>query len=220
MPSQRKVYSIDGNIGSGKSTFLEYLKTTLIRSVFGQKVIYLAEPIEEWNKLKDDNGDTILKKFYNDQKRYSFSFQMMAYISRLASLQTALKKYPNAIIITERCVHTDRHVFAKMLRDSGMIEDIEYKIYLQWFDHFVQDIPLTGIIYINTPPTLCYTRIQQRERDGETIPIEYLKKCDKYHKDWLAMYPSAKKLYLDGNINKNEGSYRDHFNQVTNFITW
>ena len=91
-----------------------------------------------------------------------------------------------------------------MLRDSGMIEDIEYKIYLQWFDHFVQDIPLTGIIYINTPPTLCYTRIQQRERDGETIPIEYLKKCDKYHKDWIAMYPSEKVLYLNGNIDKNE----------------
>ena len=220
MSSQRKVYSIDGNIGSGKSTFLEYLKTTLIRSVFGQKVIYLAEPVEEWNKLKDDNGDTILKKFYNDQKRYSFSFQMMAYISRLASLQKAMKEYPNAIIITERCVHTDRHVFAKMLRDSGMIEDIEYKIYLQWFDHFIQDIPLTGLIYINTPPTLCYTRIQQRGRDGETIPIEYLKKCDKYHKDWIAMYPSEKVLYLNGNIDKNEVNYYEHFKQVTNFITW
>ena len=31
--------------------------------------------------IKDENDEHILSKFYNDQEKYSFTFQMMAYIS-------------------------------------------------------------------------------------------------------------------------------------------
>ena len=40
----------------------------------------------------------------------------------------------DTIIITERSLHTDRMVFAKMLYESGLIEDVNYQIYLKWFD--------------------------------------------------------------------------------------
>ena len=46
-----------------------------------------------------------------------------------------LKSYKNLkleeyIIITERSLYTDKHVFAKMLHDQGKIEDVCYQIYL------------------------------------------------------------------------------------------
>ena len=124
------IFSIEGNIGSGKSTLIDRIK-------FSNKienVIYLPEPVSIWNEIKDSNGVGILEKYYQDQKRYAFSFQMMAYISRLSLIRKALATHGDCIIITERSIYTDREIFAKMLHDSGKIEDIEYSIYLRWFN--------------------------------------------------------------------------------------
>ena len=107
-----------------------------------------------------------------------------------------------------------------MLYDSGMIEEIEYKIYLQWFDTLIEELPLSGISYMNTTPILCQQRIEKRARDGESISLDYLVSCDKYHKDWMKTYPDANLLFLDGNIEKNEKNYDKHLNQVRKFITW
>ena len=77
------IYSIEGNIGSGKSTFIDILK----KENKLQNVIYLEEPVEVWETIKDKSEETILEKFYKNQNKYSFSFQMMAYISRLSELK-------------------------------------------------------------------------------------------------------------------------------------
>jgi len=57
---------------------LEYLKQK-----GNDDIIFLEEPVKEWENIKDDDGMNKLTKFYEDQKKYSFAFQMMAYISRL-----------------------------------------------------------------------------------------------------------------------------------------
>ena len=132
MNSNIQIISIEGNIGSGKTTLLTNLKNYYKDN---ENIIFLKEPVDEWAQIKDENGATILEKFYADQAKYSFSFQMMAYISRLKLLRDTLKKYNNKkiIIITERSLYTDNMVFAKMLYDSGKIEHINYQIYLNWF---------------------------------------------------------------------------------------
>ena len=114
MNKQVKIITIEGNIGSGKSTLLENLKNELI--ITNEKVIFMKEPVDEWEDIKDSNGNTMLQKFYENQEKYSFPFQMMAYISRLKLLKETVEKYPNATIISERSLYTDRYVFAKILR--------------------------------------------------------------------------------------------------------
>jgi len=176
------IFSIEGNIGSGKSTLIGILKNEL--SLIGLDVIFLPEPIEIWNSIKDTSGQTILQKYYSNQEQYSFSFQMMAYISRLSQIRKALKD--NVTIITERCLFTDRNVFAKMLYDSGKIEEINYLIYLRWFDEFIDELPEVKYIYLDIAPEICQERIKQRNRKGEEcIPLEYLTECHKYHQEWL-----------------------------------
>ena len=179
------IFSIDGNIGSGKSTLINNLKS--IKYANSLKVFFLPEPVSIWNEIKDSSGISILEKYYADQKRYAFSFQMMAYITRLKQIRDCIAQTPdNCIIITERCMYTDREIFAKMLFDSGKIEEIEYSIYLKWFDEFINDINITGIIYVQTLPKTCSERIVGRNRKGEeSIPLEYLTNCHKYHEDWL-----------------------------------
>ena len=83
-----KIISIEGNIGSGKSTLVSLLKDTFENTKSNPyDVIFLQEPVDEWENIKDSAGNTMLEKFYQDQEKYSFPFQMMAYISRLALLK-------------------------------------------------------------------------------------------------------------------------------------
>ena len=103
------IYSIEGNIGSGKSTLVKMMKEQT------SNVVFVKEPVDVWNTIKDNNNETILEKYYKNQEKYAFSFQIMAYISRISILRKTIKKNPNDIIITERSVLTDKNVFAKML---------------------------------------------------------------------------------------------------------
>ena len=176
-----KIISIDGNIGSGKSTLIERLKQKLEGNT---NYIFLSEPIDIWNSIKDEDGHTILEKFYIDQNKYSFSFQIMAYISRLSIIRNVVKKNPTAIIITERSLYTDKFIFAKMLYDSKQIEDINYKIYEKWFDEFIDEYPVHKTVYLKTTPEIAYSRILKRNRHGEeTIKLDYIKLCHEYHEN-------------------------------------
>lgn len=198
------ILSIEGNIGSGKSTIIEYLKEN---NKLNKDFIFLPEPVNEWEEIKDENNDTILKKFYSNQKKYSFAFQMMAYISRLNLLRKTIKENPNKIIISERSLFTDKYVFAKMLYDSKNMESVEYQIYNNWFDSFLDLAPLSKMIYLKTDPKISFERITKRNRDGENIiPFEYIQNCHKYHNDMYDIILFDKKIIdctNDFNIDNN-----------------
>ena len=210
-----RVYSLEGNIGSGKSTmFLE------LQRLFKQnkKICFLDEPIDEWNTIKDSQQETILSKFYRDQKKYAFSFQMMAYISRLSLLKKALRKNYD-VIITERSVYTDQNIFAKMLYDSGMIEEINYQIYLRWFMDFVTEIPTIHYIYIRVQPKTAYNRVVKRARKGENIRLDYLQKCHQYHEAWISKIKDTKCIInADGDIQNNPKIMQEWIATVRAFV--
>jgi deoxyadenosine/deoxycytidine kinase len=191
-----KIIVVQGNIGSGKSTFVENLKT---RYGANPDICFLQEPVSEWLKIQDENGINILEKYYSDQMKYSFMFQMMAYISRLSILKKAVESGKYKYIVTERCLNTDRRVFCKMLYDDGFIEKIGYDIYNKWFDEFniVNGVEYFHM-YIRTNPTTSKMRVDKRARKEETIPLEYLEKCHKYHDDWLTQDDKSI-IIIDGN---------------------
>ena len=192
-----KIFSIEGNIGSGKSTLIKNIKKHF-RFVKYRKIIFLQEPVNIWESFTDGSKN-IIEKFYENQKEWAFSFQMMAYISRISQLKKKISKYNHKsyLIITERCVETDKNVFAKMLFDEKKIDPINHQIYLKWFDEFVQDIKINGHIYLKTEPEISYNRIKKRNRKGENISIEYLQKCNNYHNDWLINSKKENILTID-----------------------
>ncbi len=208
------IISVEGNIGSGKSTFVKKLKKNLP----DDKFYFLQEPVDQWSNIKDENGITILEKFYSNQNKYAFSFQMMAYISRLSILKQAIKDYPNHIIITERCLNTDRYVFAQMLFDDKKIEKVNYEIYLKWFDHFIKECQIDYHIYVDVNPEICYQRIQIRNREGENIPLEYLKKCDLYHNNWLSNKGNIIKINNTLSFNSEEYNFNNILKKLQPFF--
>jgi deoxyguanosine kinase len=226
-----QIVSIEGNIGSGKSTLLQYLKNHYSNSENEEtSIVFLKEPVDDWEKIKDENGTTMLEKFYSNQEKYSFPFQMMAYISRLKVLRDtviSIQKQPNKrfIVITERSLYTDKMVFAKMLHDTGKIEYINYQIYLNWFDTFSNDFPIDKIIYVKANPEICHFRIMKRSRNGESnIPLEYLDSCNLYHNNMLDQSLETcvcnKQLILNGNINIYENEYQldSWIKEITSFL--
>jgi deoxyadenosine/deoxycytidine kinase len=211
--------SIEGYIGSGKSTLLDKLKEN--DDFNNKKIIFLQEPVKEWESIQNIDGSNMLTLYYNNPTKYAFSFQMMAYISRLSDIKKAIIENPDSIIISERCLDTDRYVFAKMLYDSNNLEDVEYQIYLKWFDHFSDIVKMEKTIYLKTDPYICFERIAQRNRDGESnISLEYLSSCHNYHEAMI------NKIRLDNNIliinsnnNINEDNNLDNWiNIIKNFI--
>ena len=202
-----KILSIEGNIGSGKSTLLKNIKD---KYESNHNIIFLREPVDEWDKIRDKNGSTMLQKFYSNQEKYSFAFQMMAYISRLKILKDAIdsiKDKPGQyIIITERSLYTDKYVFAKMLYDQGKIEDVCFQIYNNWFEEFSKNYTIDTIVYVKTEPQICYERIHKRNRTGEeTIPLSYLNECNEYHDNFVNNFNNKNNdnnnnLLIDGNI--------------------
>jgi len=192
-----KIISIEGNIGSGKTTLMKALREHYRDD---PNVVFLREPVDEWEAIKDESGNSMLKKFYADQEKYSFSFQMMAYISRLSILREAVRKNPGATFITERTLDSDRNIFAAMLYDGGKIEDVNYQIYLRWFDEFRTDLPISHFVYVKTDPDICHQRINIRAREGEeVIPLEYLEKCHEYHENFLSTGKDDRMVMLNGN---------------------
>ena len=65
----------------------------------------------------------------------------------------------------------DREVFARMLANDGMLSQVEYKIYLQWFDEFTRDLPKEHVFYIRTDPSIAAQRVAKRARPGESITL-------------------------------------------------
>lgn len=211
------IFTIEGNIGSGKSTLLNILKQNLTH-INGTEIVYLTEPVSTWESIQDKSGTNIIEKFYNDNKKYAFSFQMMAYISRIHEIKKTLKEKKNVIIICERSVFTDKRVFTQMLYDDSKISEIDYQIYNNWFYEFIRDIPISGIIYLKTSTKICFQRVEKRSRTGEEdIPIEYLENCNNYHNKWL-LFESIPLIILNGNNDFSANFPKTWLNILKTFI--
>ena len=176
--------TIEGNIGSGKSTIIEMFK-----KFKSNNIVFVDEPVSEWQDIKVDNINA-LDLFYKDQKKNAFWFQILAYITRLRNLIKIKKNNPDKIIITERSIYTDKYIFAKMHFELGNISEIEWKTYNYWFDTFFEDTKLDLILYVDTNPDECLNRIKKRNRlEEDNIKLEYLIDCDKKHRDWIENSP-------------------------------
>ena len=68
-----QIFSIEGNVGSGKSTLVRYMKQKDTANTFH----FIEEPVDEWENIKDKKGNNMIEKYYKQQNKYSFSFQMM-----------------------------------------------------------------------------------------------------------------------------------------------
>ena len=206
-----KIISIEGNIGSGKSTLVAILQQKY------KNIHFLQEPVSIWTNLKNTNGIDILTLFYSDKERWGYTFQNMAFITRFIQLENLLQHKKHNTIVSERSIHTDSNVFRKMLYHNGLIDTLENDLYELWFNHFKTDNHY--FIYLNTSVDNCYNRIRNRNRKGEEkIEKTYLTALDTYHNDWLKNHENVLTLDGNGDFHHDEAVLKKLIYQIDEFI--
>ncbi len=161
--------SVEGNIGAGKSTFLKKITNDLMCQL-------LLEPCNEWQNI---NGYNLLDAFYKDIKRWAYSFQLYAFLTRIEAIEKKLDSLNNDFFISERSIFADRYVFAEVCYENNNMNELEWNMYKKWFDWTIyrqnKRILPSGIIYLKVNPEISFHRINIRGRSEEkNIPIEYL----------------------------------------------
>ena len=215
------MFYIEGNIGAGKSTFITLFEKFLKNDEHSH---LLLEPVDSWLNTKDSQGKHILQHYYEDQKKYGFTFQMNAFISRVHEIEE-MKKLNKKFNFVERSVYTDRNVFTQLNVESGNIDEIQKKVYEQWFSVFSEKFELRpqGYIYLKTTPEICEERIKKRDRSGESsIPLEYLKKLDTLHTEWLKSENENGVPVLEIDVTEdytgNETRQQEIFQSIMDFV--
>jgi len=189
-----RLVSLEGNIGAGKSTLIREMQEKYgDSSSFGKHVLFLPEPVAFWQTFVDSKTKkNILDLFYENPKKYAFTFQMLAFQSRYELLRTTIeniRKEGTAIdtIVMERSLDADYHIFAKTMFENGTLEETEWEIYRFVTRERLAEFGVSGIIWLDVPAAECYNRVQKRGREGEEgVTLDYLRGCEEAHREWLS----------------------------------
>jgi len=194
VPVLPRLVSLEGNIGAGKSTLIRKLQEKYENSPENQtRILFLPEPVAFWQTFVDSKtGKNILDLFYENPKKYAFSFQMLAFQSRYELLRTTIENIQKEglaidTIVMERSLDADYHIFAKTMFENGTLEETEWEIYRFVTRNRLVEYGVSGIIWLDVPAEECYNRVQERAREEECgLTLDYLRGCEEAHREWLS----------------------------------
>ncbi len=173
------MYIVEGNIGAGKSTFLNLIQT------YAPHISVVYEPLHNWQSQV--YGQSILANFYEDPERWAYTMETLAMACRV---QEHLKEQQNSnpFRLMERSIYSGHYVFATNDFHNNFLSEIEWAIYLQWFNFLVSGHckPPHGFIYLKTDPEVAFERIQKRNRNSEKgISLPYIQQIHECHESFL-----------------------------------
>ncbi len=194
----KKIISIQGNIGSGKTTLMTSLKRNSIQlnNIMGINCFFVDEPVEEWKKkVFNENTLSALEIFYEDittnsHPRTVFPFQIYAFTTRLKLFIEQTSKLDQLSIgFCDRSMISDFEIFLKNLKD--VITPFEYSVYEGFYDTICSQIIIKEeiMIYNTCPPEKCFERIHKRGNESEkNITLDYLKGIHSRHLDMIEKF--------------------------------
>jgi len=214
LANENIVIAFEGNIGSGKSTFIKKFKE------IWPNCEYIDEPLEKWQNI---NGTNVFKRYCEDMHKYAFTFQVLAFGTRLFDHIKPLNKTR----ICERSLYTDM-LFAEMQYEDGFIDKIQYDVYKEIYTKTMMQMGNNKpnlILYIYTPAEECYRRKNIRCREGEeNVSLSYLKSLESKHESWMNDECGITKeniIYLrirnDFDINNNQLFIKNVIDKLYNF---
>jgi deoxyadenosine/deoxycytidine kinase len=177
----KKTIAIAGNIGSGKSTLVEFLHHT-----------YDVSPFYEPN---DENP--YLVDFYKDMKRWAFQSQLY-FLSNKFRLHQKLDRQAGVVAL-DRTIFEDAEIFATALYQMRKISKRDWETYQGFYEAILEAIrPPDLMIYLRCSMRTLRHRIKLRGRKMEqNIPLSYLKRLDNNYENWITSYDMGEVLVLE-----------------------
>ena len=159
---------IAGMIGAGKSTLAKSLAEHLEIDVY-------YEPVDDNEYLED---------FYRDTRSYAFATQIYLLNKRFQQHQLIIWRGRSAV--QDRTIYEDS-IFAKMLAESGLMDDRDYRTYVDLFRHMSNFMCKPNVIvYLDVSPERSSERIHSRGRDMEMgISLKYLEALHTGYEDFI-----------------------------------
>ena len=214
------MYIVEGNIGTGKTTFLKALQKSL------QNVVVTLESVDYW-QTKAEN-QSILQNFYESPHRWAYTMETLSLKVRVPEhIKQQSSPLPN---IVERSIYSGYHCFAKNSFEQGFLNQLEWNIYNSWFNFATAKkcLPPRGFIYLQADPKVSHQRTMKRNRQAEeSISFDYLNQVHEKHEDFLihkkSTHPTIKNtpvLILDCNYDlvQDKEKLMDYVQQVKEFI--
>jgi deoxyadenosine/deoxycytidine kinase len=177
----KRSIAIAGNMGSGKSTLVEFLCRT-----------YGIAPFYEPNE-----NNPYLPDFYSDMQRWSFHSQLY-FLSNKFRLHQELDKTPGVVVL-DRTIFEDAEIFATALHDMKRMDDRDWRTYWGFYQSILNAIkPPDLMIYLRCSMRTLRKRISLRGRAIEKdVPLAYLKRLERLYEGWIARYNSSDVLILE-----------------------
>jgi deoxyadenosine kinase len=166
--SSKLLIGVSGIIGVGKSTLTDSLGSHMDLKIF-------QEPVKT---------NEYLSKFYEDMSRYAFPMQVYLLNHRFRQYQQMI--WENKNCVQDRTIYEDV-IFARLLNRSGIINDLDFKTYMQLFENMTSFIRHPDIVvFLDVEPEKAMERIKKRGRECEKhISLEYLVTLRDGYEEWL-----------------------------------
>ena len=176
-----KTIAIAGNIGTGKSSLVDFLSRT-----------YGIEPFYEPN---DENP--YLPDFYKDMNRWAFHSQLY-FLSNKFHMHQQLEQV-SGVVVLDRSIYEDAEIFATALHNMRKFTGRDWDTYWKFYQIILDAIrPPDLMIYLRCSMRTLRKRIRLRGRDMEQdIPLSYLKRLDGLYENWLSSYQYSDVLVLE-----------------------
>jgi len=154
-----KIYCIDGNIGVGKSTLLEELRSR------GYKIF--TEDLAEW--------EWCLANYYVDGVRWAFTLQM-AILSSMWRQFEQVQESNEDVVFVERSPKSNL-VFIENAMANGLLSQQEFDLFKRY--HSLYGWAPYRIVKLVAPVDVCLDRVHTRGRSCESgIDKGYLQALD------------------------------------------
>jgi len=129
-------------------------------------------------------GNDYLEDFYRDPAKYGFELQIHLLNQRFTQQQQLV--WSNEGGIQDRTIYEDE-IFAKMLWQSGKMEERAYHTYVTLFRNMSKLMRHPNvIIHLQVSPEQSLQRVQARNRDMESaLSLEYLQRLHTGYEEFL-----------------------------------
>jgi deoxyadenosine kinase len=125
-----------------------------------------------------------LTDFYSDMAKYSFPMQIYLLNKRFAQQQQIIWSACGGV--QDRSIYEDS-VFAKCLKDSGLMSERDYETYVSLFQHMSNFMKKPNfLIHLDLTPEESLRRIRMRARGCEVgVTLEYLTQLHAAYEEFI-----------------------------------